>query len=120
MFDLMPLAEITQGSLRTTLLGLGVVPPLLCLGWFGMMLQRQVHGTPRYMKWIALPVLVFTSIFVYVRHVSRLSDPLYNTFGNIGDGMQRLHWVAFAGPLVLCVGLALWGIIHDRREALDM
>jgi len=45
--------------------------------------------------------------------VSRLSDPLYNTFGNIGDGMQRLHWVAFLGPLFLCVGLALWGVIHD-------
>ncbi|MBX3096805.1 MAG: hypothetical protein KF812_08085 [Fimbriimonadaceae bacterium] len=116
----MPLAIQTATALRAEMLMWLAVPSLLAIGIFGMILQKQIHGTPKWMKFLAMIPLLAAIIYGWGKLSQLLGDPAYADYNYIGSGLESLHWASVIVPVVIALALTTWGIIHDKRELSDI
>jgi cell division septal protein FtsQ len=118
-FEWLPLAQLEDPSIRMRLIGLTAVLVMLGLGIFGMLIQRELSGSPRWVKWLGtLPIVI--AIVNGVMNVMKLNDQVYIAFQNIGDGMANLHRLTLIVPVLALIGCVVWGLLFDRRRISDM
>jgi hypothetical protein len=120
LFDGLPLATAGAMALRSEMLAWIAIPALLSIGLFGTLVQKQLHGSKRWIKYLAILPLIACLIYGWDKLSQLLGDPAYADYNYIGEGLTLLHWAAVIVPVVVAVGLVVWGLVHDRREVTDI